>query len=96
MCQVAFECINLDDFPLPEIDHHLLIVRPARRTVSKFAQVDRVYVIDGNSVGTINMAYGFDLVPSGEFYLGCPVYRVIMTAESPQFHSSDVLQVVPV
>ena len=98
MCQVAFEILNLDNFPLPEteIDHHLMIVRPARRTASKFGPVDRVYIIDGSSVGTLNMAYGFDLVPSGQQHLGCPVYRVVMTSESPQFHSSQVLQVVPV
>lgn len=98
MCQVAFQHINLDDFPLPEIqpEHSLLVIRPARRTVSKFGPVDRVYVIDTESAKALDYAMGFDMVATGRYHLGCPVHAIILASESPQFHVSNVLEVVAV
>ena len=96
--QVAFEHIDLDSFPLPEAapERHLLVIRPARRSASRFAPIDRVYVIDGGSAQTLDYAQGFDLVASGQYHLGCPVHRVILVQEGAQHHVSNVLEVVPV
>ena len=98
MSQVNFQHIDLDSFPLPDVSpsRHLLVMRPARRSTSKFAPIDRVYVIDGGSAQTLDYAYGFDLVSTGEFHFGCPIYRVVLVGEGAQHHVSNVLEVVPV
>ena len=97
MCQ-AFQHINLDDFPLPEIqpEHSLLVIRPARRTSTKFGPVDRVYVVDTESTKALDYAMGFDLVATGRFHLGCPVHAILLSNDCAQHHVSNVLEVVPV
>ena len=98
MSQLAFQHIDLDSFPLPitQPEHSLLVIRPARRTVSKFGPVDRVYVVDTESTKALDYAMGFDMVATGRYHLGCPVHAIILASDSPQFHVSNVIEVVPV